>query len=73
MAVPMTDPADRIINLEFELEPMFLAMMEHAVSKGWTATEAAVAITSLADNHMLALEANGMTETQIDFIKRGET
>ena len=56
---------DRVIELEEELEAALTAIMDRAAEAGWHQAEVAAAVTSLARNYILRLEANAETERQI--------
>ena len=50
--------ADRLADCEFALETMFDEMLDRAMAAGWEPAETCVAISSLADHHMLKADAN---------------
>jgi len=45
--------SDRIEQCEADLEPLLLQLMDKAIAAGWNRAEAAIAVTSLADNYLL--------------------
>lgn len=57
--------ADRLLSCEEELEPAFLELMEAAIAAGWDSSEAASAVTALADAYVLARNANAATDAAI--------
>lgn len=59
------DHPDRIIDLEQEMESHLVALMDRAREAGWNQEEVAAAVTSLARNYVLRLEANLETDRQI--------
>lgn len=52
------DTTDRLLDCECDIEQSFLVLMNSAVAAGWTRAEAAVAVTSLADNYLLSRVAH---------------
>jgi hypothetical protein len=50
---------------ELELEATFQALVWKAVAAGWDEGEACVAIASLADHHVLAMQCNDLVTEQI--------
>lgn len=64
---------DRFIDCQEALEAGFQALVEEAVSAGWTEAEAVAAIVELADAHMLAAGENAKLEQLLaDMRKRSE-
>ena len=62
---PHADIWDRQLDCEFSLEPCFLALIDAARSAGWQPLEAALALTSLADNFVIGQAENTHTDWQI--------
>jgi hypothetical protein len=56
---------DRILDLEQELESHLVALMDRAREAGWHQEEVAEAVTSLARNYVLRLDANLETDRQM--------
>jgi hypothetical protein len=56
---------DRFVQCELELEAAFQALVWKAVAAGWDEGEACVAIASLADHHVLAMQCNDLVTEQI--------
>lgn len=56
---------DRFLECEEAMEDHFIELMEAAESAGWTADEAATAVTSLADHYLLKLFALDETLSQL--------
>jgi hypothetical protein len=56
---------DRFVQCELELEAAFQALVWKAVAAGWDEGEACVAIASLADHHVLAMQCNDLVTQQI--------
>ena len=56
---------DRAMDLQFHLEPVFLAAVHAAERAGWSESEVADAMAELTMNHLLKLLANGDTNRQI--------
>jgi hypothetical protein len=56
---------DRILDLEQETESHLVALMDRAREAGWHQEEVAAAVTSLARNYVLRLDANLETDKQI--------
>ncbi|WP_421581151.1 hypothetical protein [Shinella sp. M31] len=60
---------DRFLLCEEELEAAFQELIWKAVQAGWDEGEACVAIASLADHHVLAMQCNERTAASIRKIK----
>lgn len=60
---------DRKIDCEFELEPGFQALVREAVSAGWSAQEAYLAIISLCENHAIGDLHDDAVEALIDEVR----
>ena len=60
---------DRFVLCEQEIEAAFQELVWQAVRAGWDEGEACAAIASLADHHILALNANEETWFSIRKIK----
>ena len=60
---------DRFLLCEEELEAAFQELIWKAVQAGWDEGEACVAIASLADHHVLAMQCNERTAACIRKIK----
>jgi hypothetical protein len=56
---------DRFVQYELELEAAFQALVWKAVAAGWDEGEACVAIASLADHHVLAMQCDDLVTDQI--------
>lgn len=54
-----TDHPDRHIACQEAIETAFLSLADQAQDAGWREAEVAAALVDLADNHLLAIEANG--------------
>lgn len=69
--MPITGPRDtsnqqdRFLECEEDLEAEFQALVWRAIKAGWDEGEACVAVASLADHHILALDCNARTEASI--------
>lgn len=59
------DISDRILDCEFDLEPLFMELLDKASTVGWTRAEAALALCGLGDNWLLAQVANAKTAEDI--------
>jgi hypothetical protein len=57
--------ADRLIDCEFALETLFDEMLDKALAAGWSSAETCVAMSGLADHHMLKTDANSDVARQI--------
>jgi hypothetical protein len=74
--MPITGPRsdertpDRFLMCEEALEAEFQALVWKAVKAGWDEGEAAVAIASLADHHILAMHYDDRTWASIRKIHR---
>lgn len=62
--LPASHP-DRILECEEAIEAGVVALIEAGTGAGYTATEVALAISSVADNLILAAAANADTDRQI--------
>lgn len=62
-----TDHPDRPIACQEAIETAFLSLADQAQDAGWREAEVAAALVDLADNHLLAIEANGYLA---DLLKR---
>ena len=60
---------DRFVLCERELEAAFQALIWKAIQAGWDEGEACVAIASLADHHILAMQCNEVTAASIRKIR----
>lgn len=60
---------DRFVLCEQELEGAFQELIWKAIQAGWDEGEACVAIASLADHHILAMQCNEETAASIRKIK----
>ncbi|WP_421579394.1 hypothetical protein [Shinella sp. M31] len=60
---------DRFLLCEQELEDAFQKLIWQAIQAGWDEGEACVAIASLADHHVLAMQCNERTAASIRKIK----
>ncbi len=60
---------DRFLLCEQELEAAFQAMIWKAIQAAWDEGEACVAIASLADHHILAMQCNERVAASIRKIK----
>lgn len=56
---------DRFVQCELALEAAIQALVWKAVEAGWDEGEACVAIASLADHHVLAMQCNDLVKEQI--------
>jgi hypothetical protein len=56
---------DRFVHCELELEAAFQALVCKAIAAGWDEGEACVAIASLADHHVLAMQCNDLVTDKI--------
>ena len=61
---------DRFVQCEQDLDAEFQALIWRAIKAGWDEGEAAVAVASLADHHILAMQANHHTQLLLDKIRR---
>ena len=59
------EQSDCIVGLEQEMELHLVALMDRAREAGWHQEEVAAAITSLARNYLLRLDANLESEKQM--------
>lgn len=59
------DTPDRLVECEQALEASFQELVWRAVQAGWDEEEASTALAMLADNHVLAIEANRKTQAAI--------
>lgn len=53
------DHPDRQLACQEAIEAAFLSLADQAQDAGWGVAEVAAALVDLADNHLLAIEANG--------------
>lgn len=60
---------DRFLLCEQELEAALQELVWKAIQAGWDEGEACVAIASLADHHLLAMQCNDHTAASIRKIK----
>lgn len=60
---------DRFLLCEQYLEAAFHELIWKAIQAGWDEGEACVALTSLADHHILALKCNDRTSASIRKLK----
>lgn len=60
---------DRFLLCEQELEAAFQQLIWKAIQAGWDEGEACVALASLADHHILAMQCNDQTASAIRKIK----
>jgi len=60
-----TNHPDRILDLEQEMESHLVALMDRAREAGWHQEDVAAAVTNLARNYVLRLDANLETDKQI--------
>lgn len=56
---------DRFVLCEQELEAAFQELVWKAIQAGWNEGEACVAVASLADHHILAMQSNERTAASI--------
>ena len=56
---------DRHLECQEAIEPLIIAAIDEAKSSGWSMTDFTTAIVALADNLMLADNANEDTDRQI--------
>ncbi|HWK66113.1 MAG TPA: hypothetical protein VNS34_14315 [Rhizobiaceae bacterium] len=56
---------DRYLDCQQAADDAFRSLIESIVAAGWTADEAAYAVTGLAQAHLLARAANHDTDAQI--------
>lgn len=61
---------DRHLHCQDELQVEFRAFIDRATEAGWSEREVLLAIADLADNQLLALEANDNTDVLIALLKR---
>jgi hypothetical protein len=66
---PLADDHDRILDCEFALEPHFQALVDLATRARWSTEDIALALLSLAANHVRANASNDETERSIDMAK----
>lgn len=59
------DHPDHLLSCEEALEPAFLELMDAAIVAGWDSSEAASAITALADAYVLSRRANAATDAAV--------
>lgn len=64
------DDPDRHIRCQDALQCAFHDLICAAVAAGWNEREAIAAVGELADNHMLALDANNETTALLDLLKK---
>jgi hypothetical protein len=66
---PNEHPEDRLLSCEEAIEAEFQELVFRAVRAGWDEAEVCVAIASLADHHVLAMQANDGIEASIRKLK----
>lgn len=64
------DDPDRPIRCQDALQVAFRDLVNAATSVGWSEREVVLAIAELADNQLLALDANDNTDALVAFLKR---
>lgn len=64
---------DRFLQCEEDLEADFQKLVWKALQAGWDEGEACVAIASLADHHILAMECNEKTKAAIQTLNNGNS
>ncbi len=60
---------DRFVLCEQELEAAFQELIWKAIQAGWNEGEACVAVASLADHHILAMQCNEQVAASISKVK----
>ncbi|TAU80478.1 hypothetical protein ELI41_29680 (plasmid) [Rhizobium leguminosarum] len=69
-AIPIDHP-DRILKCQEAMHVAFMGLVAEALAAGWNERDVLVAITDLADNHMLMHMANDESEAALaQFFKR---
>jgi hypothetical protein len=66
---PTAESEDRFLECEEAIEAEFQALVWKALKAGWDEGEACVAIASLADHHILALNCNDRTSASMRKLK----
>ncbi|MGI6854382.1 hypothetical protein [Mesorhizobium sp. 1B3] len=60
---------DRYLDCQLASEDAFHSLIESIIAAGWTADEAAYAVTGLAQAHLLARAANKQTDAKIQSLR----